>query len=79
MRRHSCRWPGCNALIGPEYWACRGHWAKLPQYLRSAIGGSYVPGQTAETASKAWIEADDSARAWAHCHERLDRAMKAIR
>lgn len=44
-RNHTCHWPGCETQVPPAMWGCKGHWFKLPKYLRDKIWDAYVPGQ----------------------------------
>lgn len=37
LRRHDCRWPGCERQVGPDKWGCPEHWYKLPPGLRNRI------------------------------------------
>lgn len=61
---HDCLWLGCKRRIPAEFAMCREHWGMLPEWIRTAIWRSYVPGQTIETASRGWRIAIQDAEAW---------------
>lgn len=42
---HTCHAPGCNRLIPPKMFICRGHWFALPNRMRDAIWREYREGQ----------------------------------
>lgn len=43
--KHTCHWPGCFAVVKPQFWGCTNHWFALPAVLRSMIWATYKPGQ----------------------------------
>lgn len=43
--RHSCRWPGCENVVGARLWGCRKHWLAIPARLRADLWLEFRPGQ----------------------------------
>lgn len=40
---HTCNWLGCSAYVPHDKWACRVHWFRLPDEIRSRILSTYAP------------------------------------
>jgi len=64
MTTHRCSWPGCTEMVEPALWGCKSHWFKLPIKLRKELWRTYVPGQTASTASPEYVAAARAIQAW---------------
>lgn len=68
-RQHTCHWPGCEQQVPPAMWGCRKHWSMLPSHIKTAIWGSYRPGQEQTgDPSYAYIKAAQEAQTWIRTH-----------
>lgn len=66
-RKHTSHWPGCERQVPPAMWGCKGHWFKLPQYLRDAIWEAYVPGQEIRMdPSEEYLDVAYEVQCWIH-------------
>ncbi|TCK37990.1 hypothetical protein B0G84_3291 [Paraburkholderia sp. BL8N3] len=41
---HRCPWPECDHFVAKNKFACRDHWARMPNHLRLALGRAYRHG-----------------------------------
>lgn len=44
-KTHHCHYPGCQAIVKPQFWGCLSHWNSLPSWARAMIWAAYIPGQ----------------------------------
>lgn len=62
---HTCHWPGCQAIVKPQFWGCFPHWNELPAWARSMIWASYTPGQEIKkNPSQGYIEVIERVYIW---------------
>lgn len=62
---HTCHWPGCGKPVPAAAWGCKRHWYTLPQYLRTLIWSTYLPGQEiSKTPSTQYVDAARQVQDW---------------
>jgi hypothetical protein len=63
--KHTCHYPGCEAIIKPAYWGCPMHWFSLPAWARSMIWATYNPMQEMKkTPSKNYLDVVERVHIW---------------
>lgn len=63
--RHTCHYPGCNAIVKPQFWGCSPHWFALPAWARSMIWATYVPGQELKkNPTQAYLDVAERVQVW---------------
>lgn len=83
----SCNWPGCKIKVPSGFWACKAHWAALPERLRYQIRVTYVvdddePSRAYAAAVQdvqAWISKEFGATADRHDPGRWERLVRTVR
>jgi len=58
---HQCVAKKCDVEIPDDRLMCNRHWRKVPHDIQRAVWASYRPGQSAATASPAYMDAYEKA------------------
>ncbi len=58
---HACAAAGCLTSVPAQRLMCRSHWFQVPRLTRIRVWAEYRPGQTAASATEAYVVAANEA------------------